>query len=218
MDHKIKITYVFVLVLLLSAFVLALVPLVQAQGTYVCKYSISDGCRVSEEQSNCAEGYFGTCEGGDVLECLANSGNECVGGPPLAEKVLNLYNLALGVGVILALGILVYAGVRYTASAGNASAIGDAKKWIWAALIGLVLLFGAYVFLNVLNPNLLNLEDPTTPQNEPQPPPDVNLTLPGADGTAPPEGSSCFDNSDCPSGYTCKFSDLNDASSGTCKP
>src|SRR3989344_2216236 len=57
-----------------------------AQGTYVCSYNIDRGCWVAEEQSSCAEGYFGICEGNDVIECLANTGNECVGGPPLTHS------------------------------------------------------------------------------------------------------------------------------------
>jgi len=110
----------------------------------------------------------------------------------LADRVADLYNMALAVGVVLALGILVYAGVRYSASGGNPSAIGNAKAWIWAALIGLVLLFGVYIFLNVINPNLLTLTDPTAPQNVPQPPPNVNLTLPGAGGpSCLTDGQAC---------------------------
>jgi len=96
----------------------------------------------------------------------------------LAKKVSNLYNMALGIGAMLALGIIIYAGVRYTASGGNASAIGEAKKWISAALLGLVLLFGSYLLLKTINPDLLTLKDPTTLQNESQETEPPDLTLP----------------------------------------
>ena len=159
-----------------------------AQGTYVCSYNIDRGCWVAEEQSSCAEGYFGICEGNDVIECLANTGNECVGGPPLASKVSNLYKMSLGIGTLLALGIIIYGGVRYTASGGNSSATGEAKKWISAAAFGLVILFGSYLLIKLLNPDLLTLTDPTTQQNEPQPPPNVTFTLPGTYGVVPGDG------------------------------
>lgn len=160
---------------------------VSAQGTYVCSFNLDKGCWVAEDKSSCAEGYFGVCEGDDVIECLSNTGKECVGGPPLAEKVSNLYNTALGIGAILALGIIVYAGVRYSASGGNKDAIDDAKKWISAAALGLILLFGSYLVLNTINPSLLTLVDPTTPRNEPQDFIPPELSLPAGGGAAVPE-------------------------------
>ena len=44
---------------------------------------------------------------------------------------------------------------------GNPSGEEDAKEWIWAALTGLLLLAGAYIILNVINPQILNLTLPT---------------------------------------------------------
>lgn len=78
---------------------------------------------------------------------------------PIAEQVTNFYQWALGISALVALGILVYAGLAYTASGGNASRQGDAKQWIWNALIGLVLLFGSYLILNTINPNLTNFQN-----------------------------------------------------------
>jgi hypothetical protein len=71
------------------------------------------------------------------------------------------YQYALGVGGILAFGVVVYGGVRYMISAGNPSGQSDAKEWIKAALMGLLLLAGAYFILNVINPKLTNLTLPT---------------------------------------------------------
>ncbi len=78
--------------------------------------------------------------------------------------VANFYQFALMIGGILALGAIVYGGVRYVASAGNPSAQSDGKEWIWGALIGLLLLAGAYLVLNVVNPQLVNLNLPTLNQ------------------------------------------------------
>jgi hypothetical protein len=75
--------------------------------------------------------------------------------------VANFYQFALMIGGVLAFGVVVYGGVKYMASAGNPSGQSDAKEWIEAALLGLLLLVGAYFILNVVNPQLTNLTMPT---------------------------------------------------------
>jgi hypothetical protein len=77
--------------------------------------------------------------------------------------VANFYQFALMIGGILAFGVIVYGGVRYMASVGNPSGQSDAKEWIEAALLGLLLLVGAYFVLNIVNPNLTNLALPPIP-------------------------------------------------------
>ena len=64
---------------------------------------------------------------------------------------------SLSVVGITALGVLVFAGVRYISSAGNASAQEDAKKWIWDAILGLLLLLASFLILNTINPDLTEL-------------------------------------------------------------
>ncbi|MDP2650826.1 MAG: hypothetical protein Q8P04_01900, partial [bacterium] len=54
---------------------------------------------------------------------------------------------------------IVFGGILYTVSAGNASKQDDAKQWITGALIGLLLLFGSYLILNTINPELTKLND-----------------------------------------------------------
>lgn len=75
--------------------------------------------------------------------------------------IANFYIFALIIGGVLAFGVIVYGGVRYMISAGNPSGQSDAKEWIEAALLGLLLLVGAYFVLDVINPQLLNLNLPT---------------------------------------------------------
>jgi hypothetical protein len=77
--------------------------------------------------------------------------------------VANFYQFALMIGGVLAFGIIVYGGVRYMASVGNPSGQSDAREWIEAALLGLLLLVGAYFILNVVNPKLTTLSMPTLP-------------------------------------------------------
>lgn len=71
--------------------------------------------------------------------------------------IANFYQFALIIGGILAFGVIVYGGIKYMSSGGNPSAASEAKEWIEAALLGLLLLAGAYFILGVVNPQLLNL-------------------------------------------------------------
>ena len=72
--------------------------------------------------------------------------------------VANFYQFALMISGILALGAVVYGGIKYVASAGNPSAQHEGREWIQSALLGLLLLAGAYLILSVVNPDLLKLD------------------------------------------------------------
>lgn len=77
--------------------------------------------------------------------------------------VSDFYNFALIISGILAFGAIVYGGIRYAVGRGNPSAESDARSWITNALLGLLLLAGAYVILYTINPNILNLQPPSLP-------------------------------------------------------
>lgn len=72
----------------------------------------------------------------------------------------NLYEFSLMIGGLIAFGAIVYGGIRYATSAGNPSGQSDARDQITQALLGLFLLVGAYLVLNFINPNLVNLSLP----------------------------------------------------------
>lgn len=111
---------------------------------------------------------------------IPGTNNASVLGP--GAFVANFYEFALMIGGVLAFGVVVYGGVKYMASAGNPSGQSDAKEWIEAALLGLLLLVGAYFILNVINPQLLNLTLPTlTP---------INITAPTTGGTGGTTGGT----------------------------
>ena len=80
------------------------------------------------------------------------------------EFVGGFYNFALMIGGVLAFGAIVYGGVLYAASAGNPSKQSEGKEWVKSALLGLLLLAGAYLILYTVNPNLVNLTLPTLSQ------------------------------------------------------
>ena len=94
------------------------------------------------------------------------------GGP--GAFVANFYQFSLIIAGVLAFGVIVYGGIRYMTSAGNPSGASDAKEWIEAALLGLLLLAGAYFILKVINPQLLNLQLPTLTQ--------INIPAPTTSG------------------------------------
>jgi len=68
-----------------------------------------------------------------------------------------IFGWALGIGGVAALGVIIFGGVMYIASAGNVSRQGDAKEWIKAAVYGLILLAAGYLILNTLNPAILKV-------------------------------------------------------------
>jgi hypothetical protein len=74
-----------------------------------------------------------------------------------ASFVSGFYTYALSISGTLAVIMIVYGGVKYTISAGNASAQSDAKNIITSSIWGVILLAGAYIILNTINPQLLNL-------------------------------------------------------------
>ncbi|MDR3581920.1 MAG: hypothetical protein P4L67_01455, partial [Candidatus Pacebacteria bacterium] len=65
------------------------------------------------------------------------------------QFIADFYQYALIIGGLLAFGVIVYGGIRYMTSAGNPSGQGDAKDWIQAAIMGILLLAGAYFILKV---------------------------------------------------------------------
>jgi len=77
--------------------------------------------------------------------------------------IKSFYQYALFISGLLAFGAIVYGGIRYATARGNPSGETEAKAWIWSALLGLLLLAGAYLILFTINPNLVNLSLPTLP-------------------------------------------------------
>lgn len=82
----------------------------------------------------------------------------CGAGTNLPEMVKQFYGIALGLAGGAAFGVIVYGAVRRMIAAGNPSGINDANEWIKGALFGVVLLFGAYMIFNTINPNLRKLQ------------------------------------------------------------
>lgn len=77
----------------------------------------------------------------------------------LNDYVTNIYNfIAMAVGIIGVLMFLV-GGFQYMISAGNKAVSGEAKKTMINAIIGIVLVLAAYVFLSTINRQLVDFEN-----------------------------------------------------------
>jgi len=95
--------------------------------------------------------------------------------------VSDLYNFSLMISALLAFGVIVYGGIRYAVSAGNPSGQSEGREWVKAALLGLVLLLGAFIILNTINPDLTTLTLPTLKE----------LPAAPSEGASPPCTLSC---------------------------
>ena len=80
---------------------------------------------------------------------------------PPGQWVSKIYNFALMIGGVLAFGAVVYGGILYAASGGNPSKQSEGREWITSALLGILLLGGAYLILYTVNPDLVNLNLPS---------------------------------------------------------
>ena len=72
----------------------------------------------------------------------------------LPEYINYIFSLAIIVGVIVAVGVLIYGGFLYLTSAGKPEQLNDAKSRIFNGFLGLVILLGSYLILNTVNPQL----------------------------------------------------------------
>ena len=79
------------------------------------------------------------------------------------------YTMALATVGVAALGALIYGAILWTVSEAVSSKQ-DAMEWIKGALLGLVLLLGAVLLLQTINPELVKLNEPGLPKPAKMPP------------------------------------------------
>jgi len=78
--------------------------------------------------------------------------------PALPDYIVAIFNFALMSIGIICLGAFIYGGFSYLTSAGSPSAMNDAKDRIFSALLGLIILFSAWLILHTINPELVLLD------------------------------------------------------------
>jgi len=79
----------------------------------------------------------------------------------LANYIIAIYKWSVTAIAALAVVMIMIAGFRWMTSAGNASMVTQAKDQMFSALIGLILIIGAYTILNFVNPALVRFKDLT---------------------------------------------------------
>ncbi len=80
----------------------------------------------------------------------------------VGDYILTVYKYSLGIASILAVIMIIAAGIQWLTSGGNSDGITKAKTRITGAFIGLFILFSSYFILNAINPALINLRLPQT--------------------------------------------------------
>ena len=79
----------------------------------------------------------------------------------LNQIIAGVYYFIVMSSGLAAFVMLVWAGVQWMSSAGNPTAISDAKDRMQKALLGLLLILMSYAILNIINPDLTTLGVPT---------------------------------------------------------
>ena len=75
----------------------------------------------------------------------------------LARYIAAFYNWGFSIVGVIAVLMLMAAGIIWLTSGGDSGRIGDAKKMIEGALLGSLLLVGSWFLLNTINPNLTTM-------------------------------------------------------------
>lgn len=78
-----------------------------------------------------------------------------VTGDLLGKYIEAIYNYGLAIGAILAAIVIMFAGIIWLTSAGSQEKVGQAKKMFGGSIVGLFILFGSYLILNTISPNLV---------------------------------------------------------------
>ena len=71
-----------------------------------------------------------------------------------------MYKYLVTIASIVAVVMIIVAGMQWVTSGGNSEAISSAKKRISGAIIGLFIAYMSYFVLNTINPALVNLRLP----------------------------------------------------------
>lgn len=129
------------IILLINFFLFSIAPiLIYAQDTKLPTFNPPD-IKVSIPGSS--ELQKVTCDEGNICNI-----------PWLGQYIGGLQRYAIGIIGIMAVIVLMMGGVMWLTAAGNSGQVGEAKKLIAGSLVGLFLVFGSYIILYLINPNL----------------------------------------------------------------
>lgn len=112
-----------------------------------------------ENEDPCNKPGWGKClPGGITKTTIAFGGKKTF--TDIGEFLKYNYNIGLSIAGILAVIMIVVAGIQWVASGGNSEMISSSKKRIGGALIGLLIAYLSYTILSIINPALVNLRLP----------------------------------------------------------
>jgi len=74
------------------------------------------------------------------------------------EVISYIFQLLVGIGALIAVAMVVMAGVEWMTSDGNPGKIDGAKTKIKNALLGVGVLLGSYLIINTINPQIANID------------------------------------------------------------
>lgn len=77
----------------------------------------------------------------------------------LPGGIANIFYIGLGIAAILALGVIIFAGILYASSGDSESRKKDAKAWLLAAVKGLAVVALGFVIISVINPRITTVVD-----------------------------------------------------------
>ena len=77
--------------------------------------------------------------------------------PSFTDYLNALFRITIGLGALFAVVKIAFAGVWYMMSEGGFTSKEAAKKDIWGALAGLLILLSTVIILDLINPDILNL-------------------------------------------------------------
>lgn len=76
----------------------------------------------------------------------------------IAKMAADTYKFIAGIAGIAAVIVMMAGGYVWLFAGGNASKVGEAKSLITSAVLGLFLVLGSYMILNLINPELIKLK------------------------------------------------------------
>jgi len=99
-----------------------------------------------------------------AIETLSGNGKEVA---DLGTYIIALYNFMIPAASIIAVVLIMIAGFQYIMAAGSQERIAKAKERIQKAIIGLVLILGAYTIVNLVDPRLTSFDNLRIPRIRP---------------------------------------------------
>ncbi len=120
-----------------------------------------------EKEDPCNESGWGKClpVGKSITEISFGGIKDFAN---IGEFIKINYKLALTIAEILAIIMIIVAGIQWVTSGGNSEMITSAKKRISGAMVGLMIAYLSYTILTTINPAMVNLRLPQAFMIRPQ--------------------------------------------------